>query len=602
MIHLGSADGCGKMTPPGGLGDLMQIRPPSAARATALAVVLIVASAATSATSVDAVTQGARTHTALGVNVRTHQAPGAMPRSTSALRPATISPPGSHLTYYGGPVLTGIKSVDVLWGSGSYQPFVSGTYMAQFTNQYLGSGVMDWLTEYNTPASGGTGQAIGRGSNVGHVTITPSVTSATIQDTQIPTELHNQIAAGHLPAPDDNTSYAIFFPQGKTICQGGSCSGEAGGFCAYHGTFTYGSVVATYQVMPDNQAGSGDATGCGNGTPMANETSVFSHELVETITDPQVGFAVSNAPPLAWYDATNGEIGDICNELQGTFTGSDGASYVSQKMFSNTVGDCVTTRTATPAFTSPASASFSKGVFGTFTVTATGLPFPVLHEDGALPKGVSLVNSVLSGTPTQSGSFPITLHAKNSVTDTTQAFVLTVRLAPLITSASTTTFVKGLPGTFQVVASGYPAAHFSSVGILPSGVTLTAGGVLSGSPKATGTSNFSIVANNGVLPNSTQPFVLKVVSILITTVTLGTATRGKSYSLQLAHLGGVPGFVWSITTPKLPRGLSISRSGKITGTVRQSVAPGTYSVGVAVHDSAKPIQQKAATVLKLIVK
>jgi hypothetical protein len=495
-----------------------------------------------------------------------------------------------------------MRSVEVLWGSGSYAPYV-GVYTANFTNQYLGSGVSDWLSEYNTPSSGGTGQSIGRGNIGGHVTITPRVTSSTIQDTQVQSELVFQINAGLLPVPDANTSYAIFFPHGKTICQGGSCSGVAGGFCAYHGTFMYGSIAATYQVMPDNQAGSGEATGCGNGTPTANETSMLSHELVETITDPLVGFASTLSPPLAWYDATNGEIADICNAIQGSFIGTDSVTYVAQQMFSNTVGDCVTTRTAPSAFTSPAAVTFTKGVFGTFSPTATGLPFPTFSETGPLPLGVSLAGGVLSGTPIEAGTFSITLTAHNGAgADATQAFVLTVDAAPIITSVSATTFVKGVKGTFYVNATGYPGVQFSSVGVLPKGVKLSAAGVLSGIPTSQGTFKFNIVASNGTLPNATQSFALKVVSILITTYTLGTATRGKHYSLQLTHQGGVPRFTWSISSPKLPHGLSISGAGKITGTVSQSVAPGTYSVGISIHDSATPTHNIAKTVLKIVVK
>lgn len=582
----------------------MRKQPKGVVGAVALAVAAFTAAIALPVSTVGATTHGVRPQVVLARNPSTHLFLGAMPiASTTRVRGAS-APAGAQLTYYGGPVLSNIESVQVKWGSGSYQPFI-GTYTASFINQYLGSGVSDWLSEYNTPSSGGTGQSIGRGGTSGSlITITPSVTSSTIQDTQVQTELINQIHAGFLPIPNANTSYAIYFPHGKTICQGGSCSGVAGGFCAYHSTFTVDGVVATYQIMPDNQAGSGDATGCGNGTAQANETSVLSHELIETITDPQVGFATTTAPPVAWYDSTNGEIGDICNASQGSFTGTDGVTYVSQKMFSNTANDCVTTRSTAPSITSSASATFALNSSNTFTATATGLPFPTFSEVGALPSGVGLdTNGTLSGTPTQSGIFPITLTAHNgSGPDSNQSFTLTVQQAPAITSAATATFVKGIKGTFHAASTGTPSAQFSTVGTVPNGVSISGTGVLSGIAQSSGTFKFNIVASNGVAPDASQPFTLKVVNILITTRTLGTATRGKTYSLQLTHLGGVAGFSWSITSPKLPHGLSLSRAGKITGTVSHSVAPGTYSVGITVHDSAKPTHQKATSALTIVVK
>ena len=45
-------------------------------------------------------------------------------------------------------------------------------------------------------------------------------------------------------------------------------------------------------------------------------------------------------PPLAWYDGTNGEIGDICNAQQGTIT-LNGLSYTMQKEWSNQKGACI---------------------------------------------------------------------------------------------------------------------------------------------------------------------------------------------------------------------------------------------------------------------
>ena len=59
-------------------------------------------------------------------------------------------------------------------------------------------------------------------------------------------------------------------------------------------------------------------------------------------TDPAVGLATTYAPPLAWYNRTYGEIGDICNAQQGTVVGGDGATYVVQKEWSNARKACIT--------------------------------------------------------------------------------------------------------------------------------------------------------------------------------------------------------------------------------------------------------------------
>ncbi|HWZ42773.1 MAG TPA: hypothetical protein VNW97_04820, partial [Candidatus Saccharimonadales bacterium] len=186
------------------------------------------------------------------------------------------APAGAHLSYFGGPVISNVHVVQVLYGSGSYDTHVSSTAtpsLASFYGDLTGtSGFVGLLTQYNTPASGGTGQTIGNGVFDGLFSIVPSAANSgsTVDDSQIQAELLAQINAGHLPAPvadaagNVNTIFMIFFPPGVTITQGGSSSCVSGGFCAYHGTTsnTLGGKNVLYGVHPDMQAGSGCAQGC----------------------------------------------------------------------------------------------------------------------------------------------------------------------------------------------------------------------------------------------------------------------------------------------------------------------------------------------------
>jgi hypothetical protein len=248
-----------------------------------------------------------------------------------------------HLNYYGGPILKNIKVVKVEYGAGTYQSFITGTgtaSIAGFLTGVTNSAYFAWLTEYNTSSPA---QTIGYGSYGGDSPITPSSgnNGSTITDAQIQAEISAQITSGHLPAPDANTFYAVFFPKGKSISSGGSNSCVAGGFCAYHGTFSRNGQYVYYGVLPDMSAGSGCDLGCGaNASPFNNQTSVLSHETIETVTDAGVGLATVYGPPLAWYDPVNGEIGDICNAQQGTVVGSNGVTYTVQKEWSNASGIC----------------------------------------------------------------------------------------------------------------------------------------------------------------------------------------------------------------------------------------------------------------------
>ncbi len=361
-------------------------------------------------------------------------------RDSSAPIPYT-APAGAHLTYYGGRVVSNMQVVQVLWGGGSYLSNVGNTSspsMATFYQGILNSPFTDMFSEYNTPASGGSNQIIGRGSFLRQVQITPAASGSPVDDSAIQTELANQIQAGILPAPthdaagNDNTYYAIFFPPGITITQGNSSSCVAGGFCAYHGTIAnvpgHGEIY--YGVHPDMQAGSGCASGCGGSTTFNNYTSVASHEMSETITDCEVGIAGPIAAPLAWYDSVNGENGDICNAQQAQITGSDGVSYTVQKEFSNAANDCIASRAVAgndfAISASPSSVSVAQGAAGSSTISTSvtsGSASTVSLALSGAPSGVTA--SVSPASVTAGGSSTLTLSA--STTATAGTYTITVK-------------------------------------------------------------------------------------------------------------------------------------------------------------------------------
>jgi hypothetical protein len=255
--------------------------------------------------------------------------------------PRALATGGPHLQYFGGKVVSSAHVVQVLYGKGTYLSGITSNTapsVSTFYQQVMNSSYVDWLTEYDTAS-----QKIGRGGFVKRVQIAPASTrdGRTITDLQIEQELSAQIGKGILPAPSANTIYMINFPKGKNINLGGTPSCQAGGFCAYHSTFKRNGVEVYYGVIPDFSPGSGCDLGCGGSTQFNNTTSVQSHELIETITDAEVGLATVVGPPLAWYDPNNGEIGDICNGQQGTFKGGDGHTYTIQLEWSNQRNACI---------------------------------------------------------------------------------------------------------------------------------------------------------------------------------------------------------------------------------------------------------------------
>jgi hypothetical protein len=226
--------------------------------------------------------------------------------------------------------------VAVLWGSA-----VDAQVRAKIGDFYkavTGSSYFSWLSEYDTDQ-----QSLGKGSVLGVYTIAPANKAKALADADIQKELAAQIKKGALPAATAGTVYLVHFPPGVRISLEGAGSCQSGGFCGYHSSFKSGRARVRYAVLPDMGKGSGCDTGCGSGDPFAAVTSVASHELVEAVTDPDVDLAKGLAAPLAWYDAQNGEIGDICAGQDGKLR-AGGATWNVQKQWSNKAKACVLSR------------------------------------------------------------------------------------------------------------------------------------------------------------------------------------------------------------------------------------------------------------------
>jgi hypothetical protein len=447
--------------------------------------------------------------------------------------------------------------------------------MGNFYSDITSSGLITLLQQYNTNISGGTNQVFGNGSFGGLFQIVPAAgnNGSTITDAQIQSELLAQITAGHLPAPiidavgQPNTLYMIFFPPGKTISQGGSNSCQAGGFCAYHGTTsnTFNTKHVLYGVMPDMQAGSGCSTGCGASSVFGNYTSVTSHELTEAMTDAQVGIATVIGPPLAWYDSTNGEIGDICNAQQGSYV-ANGTTYTIQLEFSNSANNCVLPPAqATPNFTlsaSPSSASVTRGssvnstitetpsggFTGSVTLSASGLPAGVTAAFGTNPTtSTSVVTFTASSTAT-TGTSTVTITGTSGTLTHTTTVSLTVNAVAtpdfsLSASPSSLTVKQGTTGTSTITET--PTGGFTG------SVTLSASGLPSGVTASFGTNPTTSTSVVTFTASSTATVGAATVTI---TGTSGTLTHTTTVALTISSASATqlivnPGFETGTASP-----------------------------------------------------
>ena len=317
-------------------------------------------------------------------------ASGAVSRPMRFAPSPQAAPSGAHLTYYGGPVISNVSVESVYWGSANPLDYETGvgpgqTPMTEFLQGVTDSRHLDWLSEYDTPT-----QHIGRGSYQGQVAITvsPANSGTTISDVTIGNELDHQLTSGALPAPqidaagEVKTVYAIFFPDTITLSDNGMVGGEPGGFCAYHSTVNHDGLSVPYMVLPDFDT-HGFAQGCGDDPKLFNNfTSVTAHELLESITDPDV-----NNP--GWGDGNlQMEIADLCQSSvpeHGTVVGGNGQTYVVQQEFSNAANECVVERNVT----APASTTYLEAC-GLASRTGTGFTDAGLAADCLKQYGVAL--------------------------------------------------------------------------------------------------------------------------------------------------------------------------------------------------------------------
>ena len=227
-----------------------------------------------------------------------------------------------------------------------------------------------------------------------------------------------------------------------------------------------------------------------------------------------------------------------------------------------------------------------------------------------LPAGINLTsNGILTGTPTQTGTFNLFVTAIDtsaSPQSTTVQFTLQVNGPLTITTTSlpnapTDGGTPAIPysATIQTTGGAGGATTFSVVsGALPPSMTLNpTTGVLSSSSvtdPAT-TYNFTIQAVSAGPPSTaaTQAFTLTLVPFFTgnTPNLLPAGTEGVAYLQNITSSGGIVPYTYQPFSGTPPPGLSISAvnttTGKVSGT---PTSAGTFSFTFQATDSSTPPQ------------
>ena len=245
----------------------------------------------------------------------------------------------------------------------------------------------------------------------------------------------------------------------------------------------------------------------------------------------------------------------------------------------------------------PALPNAIAGVLYSQTLTATGgliLPYTFTVSTGSLPAGLVLTSGVtpttatISGTATVSGPFSFTVQAVDSTPiiplTGTQAYTLQVDAPLTITTASLPGGTVGVAYSQALTSTGGTGTINWSVsaGTFPTGLMLSTGGVISGTPTAAGNFIFTVRAADSGSQQVTKDLSIAVAAgLTITTVSLPGGVIGSGYSQTLASTGGTGTITWSLSAGSLPAGLSLSPTGAITGTPTGPAGTSTFTVRAA---------------------
>ncbi|HVD04031.1 MAG TPA: putative Ig domain-containing protein [Candidatus Dormibacteraeota bacterium] len=264
------------------------------------------------------------------------------------------------------------------------------------------------------------------------------------------------------------------------------------------------------------------------------------------------------------------------------------------------------------AVTTTSLANPALGVAYSATLSASGgtSPYSWALASGSLPPGLGLGSTgVISGTPSVAGTSRFTVQVTDSTTPTAETATAPLSLsvqppALKITATSLPSTTVGAPYSTNLSTTGGtpPYAWALTAGSLPSGLSLSAAGVIAGQASTAGTFSFGVQVTDSTAPmadTATAAFSLSVSeAVTVTTASVPGATVAVGYSVSLSATGGSSPYSWTVISGSLPAGLILSSSGVISG---KPAAAGTSNFEVQVTDSTTPTAETASAQLMLTV-
>lgn len=328
--------------------------------------------------------------------------------------------------------------------------------------------------------------------------------------------------------------------ESSTVGNGGGGGAGMGGAIFNNG----GTVVITNSTIAGNTANGGaggvplggglnggDGQGLGGGIFNRNGTLTVLNSTIaaNTVGGPgtNTGGAIFNLADTAAQTATL----NLLNSILADSTG--GASDLAIQQVAGTS----TVNANTPQVNIVETSNLISGTFNNSGVLTTDPNLGALAANGGptqtlLPGAGPAINAgnnaAATGLDSDQRNFFLRIVGSNIDLGAVEVGA-TAGVAPVITSGNSATFNVNTLSSFTITATGIPAPTFTvTAGTLPNGVTLTTTGSLSGTPTEVGSFVFTVTATNGITPDATQVFTLRVLSLLPTVITVGPGAGGGS--------------------------------------------------------------------------
>ncbi|RXK17179.1 Ig-like domain-containing protein [Macrococcus sp. DPC7161] len=317
--------------------------------------------------------------------------------------------------------------------------------------------------------------------------------------------------------------------------------------------------------------------------------------IAVTVDDKSAITTVTGLPVGVTYDPTTGLISGTPTE-PGTYTVT--VTSVDQYGNTTTVNFVITVTDVTAPIITPAISDVTTPEDQpmvpitvtvndpTATTTITGLPAGVTYDP---------TTGIISGTPTEPGTYPIVVVAKDAAGNTSsETFVITVTdtTAPVITPITDVTTPEDQPLAPIKVKVDDPTATTTVTG-LPTGVTYDpTTGIISGTPTAPGTYPVTVTSVDKAGNTTTETFVITVTKTpvtptpdttapVITPITDVTTPEDQPMTPITVKVDDPTA---TTTVTGLPTGVTYDpTTGIISGT---PTTPGTYPVTVTSVDKA----------------